>query len=124
MSLTDLQAKWRALHDKTRELTHGLERKYGSPWYIYVPRSQRERIEAAQRREDKAREAIFAWLEQHSPRSWSSGVPCYWVCDSLTEADALTSGQLTVTPPPGYGSYPSDMIRFAWPVKPQEVFSW
>jgi hypothetical protein len=112
-TLKQLQERWAVLDEKARELRWSLEGKYGSPWYINVPRAQRERIEKAHNRADKAQEAIFAWLDTHSPRSWRSGVPANWVATQLTEEDALTRGRLSVTPPVAYGGMPSDSLRFA-----------
>jgi hypothetical protein len=77
---------------------------------------QRSRCDAAIKRTDAAMEAVFVWLDSHSPRGWRSGPPAHWVCDELTLADALTAGQLAVIPPCSYGQMPCDAIRFAWPV--------
>ena len=114
--LTKLQAKWRALNDRVRQMTCQLSYKYGSPWYVHAPWGQREKVDAMNKREDAAMEAVFAWLDDNSPRSWRVEVPAYWVCSELTLADALTTGQLSVVPPPGYGSFPCDSVRFALPL--------
>jgi hypothetical protein len=72
--------------------------------------------ERVSKRAEDAMEAVFVWLDANSPRSWRTGCPAYWICDSLTEADALTRGHLSVVPPCGYGSYPSDLVRFSMPL--------
>lgn len=108
-----LRSKWRAERGKASALRQKIEDKYGRPFYINAPWRKREMIDRATKREDKAADRIFAWLEKYSPRSWRTGVPAHWVCESLTYDDALTPGRLSVTPPCAYGSYPSDSVRFA-----------
>lgn len=109
--MAKLQAKWQAAHNRERTLAWSLQHKYGNTWS--APHAQRERYDVVSKRSDAAMEAVFAWLDTYSPRSWRSGVPAHWVCVHLTEADALTVGQLAVVPPPGYGSFPNDSVRFA-----------
>jgi hypothetical protein len=120
--LAKLQAAWRKAHEAERELARTLQYKYTNTWS--APRAQQEKYERVSKRSDAAMEAVFAWLDTFSPRSWRSGVPANWVCVHLTEADALTAGQLSVVPPPGYGSYPSDSVRFARPVEKLVATGW
>jgi hypothetical protein len=107
-----MRARWRKASEKARELRWNIEGKYGT-WYIYAPAGQRAKIERANAAEEKAQEAIFAWLDAHSPRDWRHGVPCHWVCDQLTYEDAMTRERLSVQTPCSYGSMPSDALRFA-----------
>jgi hypothetical protein len=107
-----LRDRWTKADEKAAEFRFELKYKYGD-WFIYAPRKLRERMEALNASEDKASEAIFAFLDTHSPRSWRRGVPAHWVCESLTYADAMTTGRLAVTPPCAYGMMPADSIRFA-----------
>lgn len=106
-----LQARWRAAHEKETRLRHQLDYKYGKWWM--APRGKQQQFERAQAAEGAASDAIFAWLDIHSPRDWRHSAPCLWVCDKLTYEDAVTEGPLAVVPPCSYGRYPSDMIRFA-----------
>lgn len=114
-----LQAKWRAAHKKELDLSFAANHKYGT-WYIHAPRGVRERIERARAAESKAMDAVFAWLDAHSPRAWRTGTPAYWICDKLTYADAMTEGQLSVVPPPPYGYTTHEMERFARPIEQKE----
>lgn len=109
--LAKLQDKWRKLNTALRAEIGYLDRAYGRA--AYAPESKRRKLEALRARESAASDAIFAWLDAHSPRSWRSGVAAYWVCDQLTEADALTRGALSVVPSAGYGSNPSQVLHFA-----------
>lgn len=116
-----LQARWRKAKEKARNLAFDLRYHYGDFYFVSAPRAKREKKERASAAEEKASDAIFLWLDQNSPRSWRTGVPADWVCDSLTYADAITSDRLSVTPPVAYGCYPSDSVRFAQPVAPNET---
>ena len=114
-TLRELQERWCVAHEAMLTVLYSLDRRYGKA--AYAPLGKRAKLEAAYKREDKASDAIFAWLDARSPRDWRHGVPAYWVCTQLTEADALTAGQLSVVPPPAYGHYESDAVRFAMPVE-------
>lgn len=116
-----LQCKWRKVSDAVGEMAYQLKRQYGETYH--APRGKQAKLESLRSRESAACEAIFAWLDANSPRDWRHGAPCYWVCDKLTIADALTSGQLSVVPPLCYGYLPSDMVRFAMPVARELVAS-
>lgn len=112
-----MQARWRKAQEAERWFSHALTYKYGNWWQ--APSAKRDRMESLRRRTEAAADAIFAWLDSNSPRQWRAGVPAHWVCDSLTYADAITAGRMSVTPPPSYGSYPSDALRFAQPIEPR-----
>lgn len=113
-SLAKLQAKWRKLAEALRDELYKLDRAYGKSWM--APESKRRKLEALRARESAASDAIFSWLDAHSPRAWRSGVPANWICDELTEADALTRGALSVVPPVAYGCNPSHVRQFAQPL--------
>ncbi len=112
-----LKTRWRTAYDKARDLRFELIRQYGREFTYHAPKAPRDRLERVYIAEDKAAEAIFAWLELHSPRQWRTGVPAHWVCESLTYADAMTTGQMQVIPPVAYGHMPNDAIRFAAPLE-------
>ena len=117
-----LQARWRKAQEATREFSWQLEYKYGETWL--APRGKRDRLDRLRKREGEARDDIFAWLDDNSPRSWRSGVPCQWVCNSLTYADAITSGHLSEIPAVTYGCMPGDSARFAAPVAQRMAMGW
>ena len=119
-----LQARWRAAKEKADEFGYQLRYKYGEPAYLNAPRVPREKYDRLRNAEDRASDAIFKWLDAHSPRSWRTGVPSNWVCESLTYADAMTRDRLSVVPPCAYGSYPEDMVRFSSPVVSEVAPSW
>lgn len=109
--LQKLQARWRKANESLRAYSRELTAQYGDPWR--APAGKERQLEAKRARESAAADAIFAWLDEHSPRGWRSGCPAHWICDELTIEDALTDGTMSVVPPCSYGSYPSDMVRFA-----------
>lgn len=120
-----LQAKWRSAQTKAHDLRFELQYHYGDMYRVRAPKAKMAKADKASAAEERAQDAIFTYLEANSPRSWRSGVPCYWVCDKLTYADAITAGQMSVIPPVSYGGMPSDSIRFAGPVQAKEpVCSW
>lgn len=107
-----LQAAWRKAHAREQEIKASLTARYGT-WYVYAPLVKREKADRLADRANKASDAIFTWLDNNSPRQWRSGVPYHWVCDSLTYADAVTHGPLSVVPPVSYGGNHSLAVRFA-----------
>lgn len=106
-----LQAKWRAAETAASDFKFELRYKHGDWWK--APRVKQERAARLQAKADAAMNAVYAWLDANSPRSWHTGVPVVFVRDTLTYEDAMTSGTLSVIPPPVYGSYQSDAVRFA-----------
>lgn len=108
-----LQARWRAAQEKAHSLRFDLRYHYGEHYYVYAPKGKRDKADRASRAEEKAADAIFAWLDANSPRDWRRGVPSAWVCGELTYADAMTTDQLSVVPPVAYGCTSADSIRFA-----------
>lgn len=117
-TLAKLQQRFTVQNNMADALKGQLATRYGD-WH-YAPRGQRERLEKFQDRASKAMEAVFVWLDENSPRDWRHGAPCFWVCEHLTESDALTMGQLSVIPPPVYGAHHGDADRFARPVSTLE----
>lgn len=109
-----LQSAWRVARTACEAFRLGLARKWGESWRANT--REREKLDKLREKEGKAQDAFFAWLDRYSPRSWRSGVPCYWVCEELTYADAITAGAMSVVPPPSYGSVHGDSLRFAAPV--------
>lgn len=110
-----LQRRWRVYADRVEVYKRGLRATYGYSWS--APSGKRRRLEYLQDREYNASRAIFAWLDEHSPRQWRSGCPAYWICEALTFADAITAGPLSAVPPPAYGHTEADSVRFAGPVR-------
>lgn len=109
----ELQAKYRAAHEAYWNFHRSLKSKYGETWR--APSSMEKKLKSAENREYKSWQAVMVWLERFSPRQWT-GIPVHWICSSLTYADATTTGQMAVIPPPAYGYSPDDSIRFARPV--------
>lgn len=103
--LAKLQAKYRKAHERLLSYQYELQRQYGETWR--APAGKQRRYEALREVEQSASGAIFDWLREYSPREWSCGVPSHWICTELTEADALTSGELSVIPPVAYGATPA-----------------
>jgi len=102
-----LRARYVAVRVKWDEFDSALSRKYGSgfqgSWLKAGERKAKERLGAAM---DKAGDAVFEYVQAISPRDWSTGVPAYWVRESLTFEDAVrpVDEPLSVTPPLSYGS--------------------
>jgi hypothetical protein len=96
-----LQARYRETWETISALRRRLEAKYSSTHY--ASQGERARLEALRKRNAKQGERILAWLERYSPRDWSRAVPYWWICMALSFDDAVTSGELTVAPPPAYG---------------------
>jgi hypothetical protein len=114
-----LQAKWREADSALDECLYKLRYKYGS--HSNATATERKRLEAIRAREDKAREAIFAWLDQFSPRQWRSGVAYWWPSKCLSYDDATTSGHLSTEPQMAYGSTQADLKALMAPVESREV---
>lgn len=105
------QAKFdglRAKHLKSREAYGAVERavssKYGST--AWASRSEKSKLERLKGAVSRTGDALFEYVQSISPRSWSSGVPFWWVCEKLAYADAVRSltEPLSVVPPLAYGS--------------------
>ena len=90
--------------------------RYGPQGWRWAKAAERKRLEALERREEKAKNTALRWLEQHSPRCWEHGVPLVWIRTSLDFLDARTEGALSVTPPPAYGHTEREMEAFAAPL--------
>lgn len=93
--------------------------KYGrmEPQLSWLTRGEVARLDVLRRRENRVSDAMFALLDEYGGRNWRSLVPYTWVMSELSWEDATTTGQLSVVPPPGYGSTVVDMKRFAAPVE-------
>lgn len=108
-----LQAKWRKLYRGRNDLLHEACMGYSCYWRTCAPKSVVTKIDRTSKAEDRARDAIYAWLEKFSPRAWDRGVPSYWVCGELGYQDAIRTGPLTVVPPPAMHFTEADMRTFA-----------
>jgi hypothetical protein len=119
-----LKAKWRAAFDKASALRGNLRARYGE-YHFQAPRGMRDKADKAGAAQDRASDAIFAWLDAHSPRNWRVGVPAFWTCAELTFEDATTRGKLSLVPPVAWGGVPQDSIRFAAALPERsESFAW
>ncbi len=111
-----LQTTWRAYDDQRQALLVALAVRYGPDWRIACRRADQHRLDRLANACRRVEARAYAWLARHSPRDWSSSVPIGHVMRDLSYADAVTSGQLAVVPPPAYGQTVDDARAFAWPV--------
>lgn len=110
-----LKLKARVSAMKLQRLVTELDAHYQS--HRYAPRTMRHKLDALRIADNKAWDKLFAFIQSISPRDWSCYVPIHWIRDHLTYEDAMTSGQLSVVPPPCYGSTPAQLQQFAWPIR-------
>ena len=85
--------------------------------YTFANATEKRALGALETAADKAWNKFFLFLESISPRSWLSGPPVWWVRDHLKYEDAVTSGQLSVVPPPSMHYDKSQMETFAAPMQ-------
>lgn len=115
----ELQTKCRvtlAIYDHFKqELDRGYERS------CFAPQSKQDKLARFYNAHEKARKALYTWLEKYSPRDWSYGVPSWWSFRKLTYEDAITYGALDLTPEPAYGYTEADMQRFARALESRRV---
>lgn len=109
-----LQTNAQEADAKVMELRNELNRRYQHHWY--APAGQRKQLERLEAAASRHSDKFHAYLTSLSPRSWDSGVPASWVRDCLTYADAVTTGALSVVPPPAWGYDVRQMEEFARPV--------
>lgn len=88
-----------------------LDAKYGDRRYCST--RERRALDVLDRAERRAWDAFWRYLCAISPRDWAAGVPVVWLRDSLTFADAVTRGPLSVVPPPAYGYDDRAMRQYA-----------
>lgn len=102
----------------TESMADGLRRELNAKHqqYQFAPKTQQKRLEKLDKAAYKAREKILDWLAKNSPRDWCKGIPFWWSYRKLTYEDAITSGQLSVTPEPAYGYSQLDSQWFAGPI--------
>lgn len=110
----ELRTKWRAAHAERCRWQGFLTFAHGDVAFASAPGRRRlDRLRAA---EDRAAQRFYAHLTAISPRRWDTGVGVHWTLTELTFTDAVTAGQLTVTPPPAYGATREQLAQFAAPV--------
>ncbi len=108
-----LQAKAQATAKALSSYLIDLDVKYGNGNSCWAGRGEQTKLAMLKTRADKASGAFFASLLTIQGRDWASGIPCYWIIESLTFADATTTGQLSVVPPAAWGFTDQDSKRFA-----------
>lgn len=108
---TQLQVRWQDADRATRELRNELDRRYQS--HRYAPATKRRKLEQLDRAERRQSERFYTLLASISPRDWTHGVPCNWIRQSLTFADAITRDALSTVPPPSWGNTDRDVQAFA-----------
>jgi hypothetical protein len=121
-TITANASKWADLQRKARETADAdqterirLQVKYSA--VQYASKTELRRLDVLRRAEDRARDRLYAYLKEISPRDWSQGVPITWVVRRLTFEDAVTAGQLAQIPDPAWGCSVEDSRRFAQPVR-------
>lgn len=110
-----LQARWQDADLAARLLRNELDRRYQS--HRYAKSGERKKLESLERAGRKHSDRFLGLLASISPRDWTSGVPVVWLRDGLTYADAVTTGALSVVPPPSWGSTVRDSEMFAMPIR-------
>lgn len=108
---TTLQAAWQAAERKEQDMRSTLASQYQSA--CYAPRGKRNQLDRLSAASSRKCDAFYAFLDTLSPRDWHSGIPCAWVREHLTYDDAVTTGRLSVTPPPAYAYDVTYCERFA-----------
>lgn len=92
-----------------------MECKYGdrSPTYWNTKDvSQRNKLHA---RYDKFYNRLIDAIRAVSPRSWETGIPCYWIVQNINWDMATTRGNVTPIPPASWGST-TDNTLWAMPL--------
>jgi hypothetical protein len=84
-----------------------------NPSSSWLNATERRRIDAFRRAQDRASDAMFELLDRIGGRYWRSLIPHNWVMEELSYEDAITRGALSVVPPCGYGAHPREVERFA-----------
>jgi hypothetical protein len=81
--------------------------KCGEGWQeSWLSKSEQRQLESTRNRLSKAESVFFDYLTSISPRDWSYGVPCHWLYEKLSFADAVRpiGERLSVVPPMSFGS--------------------
>jgi hypothetical protein len=84
-----------------------------NPSSSWLNATERRRLEAFRRAQDRASDAMFELLDRIGGRYWRSLIPHHWVMEELSYEDATTRGALSVVPPCGYGTSAREVERFA-----------
>lgn len=106
-----LRDKWEAAQLQLEQLRRELVGKYGE--WNYAKNSELKRVEQLRARANKASDRLMEHIFTHASREWRAGVPTYWIVRELKWADVITTGPLSVVPPPAFGYTERDMVRFA-----------
>lgn len=109
-----LQGVAQAAADAESNYRINLRVKYGSA--SYGSRTEQTKLTKLGERSNKTFQRFFAFLQSISPRDWASCVPCNWMLRKLTYDDAITAGQMSMTPNPAWGYVQADAVRFAQPI--------
>lgn len=64
---------------------------------------------------DKLYNRLISAIRDISPRSWESGIPCYWIVENINYDMATTLGQIEPIPPRSWGSV-QDNTQWAKPI--------
>jgi len=110
-----IQRRYAVVQEREATLEGCFLRKYGTcrPSSAWITRGEQDKIDAIGRAADREINAMFALLDEVSPRHWRSGAPFHWVMTSLTWDDAITGERLSVVPPAAYGYSTRDAEAFA-----------
>lgn len=104
---SDLKQVYLFAHEQAEAYHYRLKARYGTDLahVVYATRKERKRVEMLERREQRAYDRIFRWLDKHSLWDWHSGTGAHWICTKLT-ADKALSDEAPVLPAEsaGYGS--------------------
>jgi hypothetical protein len=79
----------------------------------YAKASERKQLERLVARADKDFRRFFDFLASIAGRDFSHTVPCTYLIERLTYADAITTGQMADVPMPSWGRTEQDMRVFA-----------
>lgn len=88
--------------------------KYGrhDPSDAWMTRGEKLKRELIKVASDRAIDRMCDLLDVIGCRDWRTGVPAHWLVESLTYADAVTTGALSVVPPLAYGGSAARMRVF------------
>lgn len=114
---TALQLAWRSCTNDVQSLLITLECRYGQGNTSYATGTERRFLDSLKKKQDKAFDRLYEWLDKFSPRDWESGISSAWIRDHLTYEDAVTTGEMANVPRPSYGYSDKDMIPFMAAIK-------
>lgn len=111
-----IRRRW--MRAKQAEQTYRTRRFWPRYRQLDPPRSwltpgEARQLERFADRRSAVSDEFFELLAEIGGRSWTTGVPHWWVMEELTYEDAVTTGELATIPPPAYGSTEHDVMCFA-----------